>query len=82
MNEHLATSSVQVPCDRILKIHFQAQQEFECLGDDGFLSLKGKAIPTPSLLIKDHKKPLADGTFPTRLVIPADNFTSAFPKLG
>jgi hypothetical protein len=39
MNEHLVTSSVKVPCDRILEIHFQAQQEFECLGDDGFLSV-------------------------------------------
>jgi hypothetical protein len=65
MNEHLATSSVEVPHDRILEIHFHAQQEFECVGDDGFLSsanelrfieegLKGKAIPTTSLLIKDH----------------------------
>ena len=44
--------------------------------------LKGKAIPTPSLLIKDHKKPHDDGTFPTWLIIPADNFTSVFPKLG
>jgi hypothetical protein len=92
MNEHLVESAVEVPRDRILEIHSQAQQEFECLGDDGFLSvnelrfleegLKGKAIPTPSLLIKDHKQPLADGNFPTHLVIPADSFTSAFPKLG
>jgi hypothetical protein len=92
MNEHLATSSVEVPRKRILEIHLQAQQEFECLLNDGLLNenelrfieenLKGKAIPTPSLLIKDHKKPLEDGNFPTRLVIPADNFTSAFPKLG
>ena len=38
--------------------------------------------PSPKLLIKDHKKVDKDGNFPTRLVVPANNFTSAFPKLG
>jgi hypothetical protein len=33
-------------------------------------------------LIKDHKKADSKGNFPTRLVVPANNFTSAFPKLG
>jgi hypothetical protein len=45
-------------------------------------SLLSKKIPTPSLLIKDHKKASLMGEFPTRLVVPAQNFTSAFPKLG
>ena len=31
--------------------------------------------------LKDHK-PLIDGEYETRLVIPATNFTSAFPKAG
>jgi hypothetical protein len=33
-------------------------------------------------LIKDRKKASSTGEFPTRLVVPAQNFTSAFPKLG
>ena len=41
-----------------------------------------KAIPTPKLLIKDHKKPNKDGDYPTRIIIPATNFTAGFPKLG
>jgi hypothetical protein len=45
-------------------------------------SLLSKKIPTPSLLIKDQKKALSTGEFPTHLVVPAQNFTSAFPKLG
>jgi hypothetical protein len=45
-------------------------------------SLLSRKIPTPSLLIKDHKKASSTGEFPTRLVVPAQNFTSAFPKLG
>jgi hypothetical protein len=33
-------------------------------------------------LIKDHKKADEHGNFPTRLVVPASNFTSSFPKAG
>ena len=45
-------------------------------------SLKTKSIPTPKLLIKDHKNPSTNGQFPTRLVITATNFTSTFAKVG
>jgi GIY-YIG catalytic domain len=45
-------------------------------------SINSKAIPSPKLLIKDHKKADKNGDFQTRLVVPANNFTSAFPKLG
>ena len=46
-------------------------------------SINSYAIPTPKLLIKDHKKidPNTD-RYPTRLICPANNFVSAFPKLG
>lgn len=36
----------------------------------------------PKLLIKDHKDPNDNGSYPTRLIVPATNFTAAFPKLG
>ena len=45
-------------------------------------SLKTKSIPTPKLLIKDHKKPNKNGEFPRRLVIPETNFTATFAKFG
>ncbi len=45
-------------------------------------SINSKAIPAPKLLIKDHKEIDDNGNYPTRLVVPATNFTSAFPKLG
>ena len=45
-------------------------------------SLKTKAIPTPKLLIKYHKKMSNMGKFPTRLVIPATNFSATFAKIG
>ena len=43
-------------------------------------SIKSKKLPTPTLLIKDHKEKNQDGEFPCRLVIPATNFTSGFLK--
>jgi hypothetical protein len=45
-------------------------------------SLNSKAILSPKLLIKDHKEINDDGNYPTRLVVPATNFTAAFSKLG
>eukprot|EP00957_Ditylum_brightwellii_P165880 12629141-Ditylum_brightwellii.AAC.1 len=44
--------------------------------------LDSKAIPQSQLLIKDHKKPKQDRSFPTRLVIPATNLTLEFSKIG
>ena len=44
--------------------------------------LKTKAIPTPKLLIKDHKKLTSMGGFPTRLLTPATDFSSTFAKFG
>ena len=45
-------------------------------------SLETKAIPYPKLLIKYHKTINEKGEFPTRLVIPAKNFTATFSKIG
>jgi hypothetical protein len=47
-------------------------------------SICSHAIPTPKLLIKDHKpkSPATGEKYPTRLICPANNFISAFPKLG
>ena len=46
------------------------------------VSLTSKAIPTPKLLVKDHKKRKSDRNFPMRLIMPATNFTVAFSKHG
>ena len=41
------------------------------------------AVPTIQLLIKDHKKESDEnGNYFTRLVVPAKNFTAAFPHVG
>lgn len=35
-----------------------------------------------NLIIKDNKKMNKEGDFPSRLIVPVNNFTSTFPKLG
>ena len=45
-------------------------------------SLATRAIPSPKILIKDHKAINENGGFPTRLVIPATYFTATFSKIG
>ena len=45
-------------------------------------SLATRAILSPKLLIKYHKAINKNGEFPTRLVIPATNFTATFSKIG
>jgi hypothetical protein len=45
-------------------------------------SLLSKKIPTPSLLIKDHKKASSTGEFPTLLVVPAQKFHFSIPQIG
>ena len=45
-------------------------------------TLETKSIPTPTLLIKDHKPLEEDGNFPRRIIILATNFTAGFPKVG
>ena len=44
--------------------------------------LATRVIPSPKLLIKDHKTINEKGKFPTRLVIPRTNVTATFSKIG
>ena len=44
-------------------------------------SLTTHAIPSPKIIIKDHKTINRKGEFPTRLVIPETNFTVTLSKL-
>ena len=45
------------------------------------LTIALRALPTPWLLIKNHK-PRRNGAYPTRLVVPSSNFTAGFSNLG
>ena len=55
-----------------------SENEFNYINE----TIESHAIPTPKTLIKDHKKQLPDGTYPTRLVVPANNFAAGFANVG
>ena len=44
--------------------------------------IKSRDVPTPRLLVKDHKDKKENGFWPVRLVIPATNYTQCFANMG
>ena len=88
--KHLLKNGKEIPRSKLIQTLDEAKELLEGLEDvmseDEYYfvksSLDSKAIPSPKLLIKDHKEINDDGNYPTRLVVPATNFTSAFSKLG
>ena len=90
VQEHLHKQAIEITRDKIVILFQQASALAEKLDsklsiqEAAFLQegIQSKAIPTPKLLIKDHKKPDNQSNFPTRLVIPATNFTATYSKLG
>ena len=87
---HLETSAKEISITRIIEIFdlaVEMQMKYrDILSDKEFTFLERnlltKNIPTPKLIIKDHKKANQSGEYPSRLIVPANNFTSAFPRLG
>ena len=73
-------NEIQKQCFALLKKHSElfSKNEREFLVE----KINSKVIPTPRLLIKDHKKMKKDGNFDTRLVVPATNFTAGFSKIS
>ena len=87
---HLQKSTKEIEREKLVEIFSLAQETKlnleETLSEKElkFLSktLEAKSIPTPKLIIKDYKKVNEKGDYPSRLIIPASNFTSGFPRLG
>ena len=75
---------------KLVKIFDESEKLLEeiktwiCKNEYNFVQEKmmTRGIPTPMLLIKDHKKRNVDDFFPTRLIVPATNFTAGFGKSG
>ena len=90
INKHLAKSAVRIDRSRLTEIvdncfsFVQELDPFISTNERNFLKekIQSKAIPYPKILVKDHKKAGPDGNYPTRLVVPATNFTAGFPKIG
>ena len=89
MKQHLSKSAEAISRSKMIERWEDASTFLEShlylLGEKEILfaqqSLKSRAVPTPKLLIQDHKPPI-DGIFPTRLIVPARNFAACFPELG
>ena len=90
IDKHLSKNAVAIERAKLTEIHDSCSDklnELQELASDKELAfldekIRSKAIPQPKILIKDHKEPDSEGNFPTRLVVPATNFTAGFPKLG
>ena len=90
VKEHLKQSAREIERGRVVEICEDAKVLVYAIGfkmsknEVGHIneSLKTKAIPTHKFLIKDHKKLTSLGEIPTRLVIPATNFSATFAKVG
>ena len=83
VKEHLQKNAKEIPRSRLTEVGDQAMSLLQEIQNSlsekeaEFIlqSLQSKAIPSPKLLIKDHKKADKDGNLPTRLAVPASNFT-------
>jgi len=61
-----------------LKPHL-SKKEYQFLRE----TIESKAVPTPKLMIKDHQKKIpTTNQYPTRLVVPGQNFNAGFAKMG
>jgi hypothetical protein len=88
--KHLLKNGKEIPMRKLIQTLEEAKKLLKGLEDvmseDEYYfvkeSLNSKAIPSPKLLIKDQKEINNDGNHPTRLVVPATNFTAALSKLG
>jgi len=88
--DHLHESATEIPRAQLQNKFNEAKKLLhiheDILSDDEYNyideKINSRAIATPKLLIKDHKKQKENGTYPTRLICPADNFIAAFPNIG
>ena len=90
MHKHIDEKCKMITHERLTSTYKEANallSKFSNLMNEGeskFIEnwIATRRIPTPRLLIKDHKQREDDGNFPTRLLIPATNFTQCFAKIS
>jgi hypothetical protein len=91
MENHLLLNGTKITRRRVQELHKQAsmmadiQENNLLLQERMFLkeSIESWSIATAKLLVKDHKeRNPTTGNYPTRLVIPAQNFAAGYSKLA
>lgn len=89
VNNHIEKNVSEILVKKACEIYEESEEFFD---DKEFLishkeriemqdELKNKSMPTPKLLIKEHKEKIGNGQFLTRLAVLAINFTSIFSKI-
>ena len=90
METHITKFCKEILHDRLTNTFNEANlllNKFKNLIDDGEFTfienwLATRRVPTPMLLVKDHKDKGDDGNYATRLLVPATNFTQCFAKMS
>ena len=90
MIESLDKSCVEVEIDYLKEVEekaldlFNKYRPFMDAGEKYYIEnwIGARDIPTPRILVKDHKDKGPDDFWPVRLVIPATNYTQCFAKMG
>jgi hypothetical protein len=90
VEKYLSANAKEITRVRVVEIHTESYEMLESMSirlskkEVEFLTerIKSKAIPSPKLLIKDHKDPDENGCFDLRLAVPATNFTAGYSLLG
>ena len=90
LTAHLEEDAVRTTHTHLTKVIAEAKEKLETVADllspNEYNYIKSTInkhnIPTVQLLVKDHKSRKVDGNHPSRLVIPAKNFTAGFPHVG
>ena len=90
MIEHLSKKCTDVNVKYLEEVHERAlalwnkYNRLMSVGESAYLEnfINSRDVPVLRLIIKDHKKEKANGRYPSRLLIPATNFTQGVAKLG
>ena len=90
MNEHLSEKCTEVNVKYYEEVHKRAlviwnkYSRLRSVGESVYLEnfINSRDVPVPRLTIMDHKKKKANGGYPSRLLIPATNFTQGVAKLA
>ena len=91
VERHLQKDAVLTDYAHLQEVHKKAIELLatinDLVGENEYKYIKStitkRAVPTVQLLIKDHKKiDESTGEYPSRLVVPAKNYTAAYPHVG
>ena len=90
MIEHISKKCTEVDVPYLKEVHEKAialwtkYNGLMSAGESAYLEnfINSRDVPVPRLIMKDPKKKKANGRYPSRMLIPATNFTQGIAKFG